>query len=68
MPCGNGNYSKVSGLEKCTTCPIGYYCPNTLPLRDPVVCDNTKYCPVGSAVGKPCPAGTYSPPGVVGLE
>jgi hypothetical protein len=50
--CDNGAYGKVTGLSACTVCPMGYYCPNhngTKSVTQPIACENTKYCPQGSA-------------------
>ena len=39
-------------------CPAGKLCP-TSPSLKPLDCPRGSYCPEGSIVGVPCPAGTY---------
>jgi hypothetical protein len=70
QPCNGGYYSTVTGLKTCTVCPMGYYCQNqnNLPVKRPTPCTNTNYCPAGSTTPTACPAGTYLPLGIDGLE
>eukprot|EP00831_Metopus_contortus_P009451 TRINITY_DN13647_c0_g1_i1.p1 TRINITY_DN13647_c0_g1~~TRINITY_DN13647_c0_g1_i1.p1 ORF type:complete len:205 (+),score=25.14 TRINITY_DN13647_c0_g1_i1:142-756(+) len=48
-----GTYS--IGLNTCTNCPAGNYCPTT--TREPLDCPAGTYCPVNSVTYIDCPIG-----------
>ena len=40
-------------------CTAGYFCNTTSAQPDQYVCPAGHYCPVGTDIPMPCPAGTY---------
>ncbi|KAJ6656075.1 hypothetical protein lerEdw1_004481 [Lerista edwardsae] len=65
-PCSAGSYlAETHGQEWCHACPEGKYCiPGHLPQLCPKgragPCPSGHYCPVGTAVPKPCPPGSFA--------
>ena len=61
-PCPIGTFLDVTGgtsLADCKTCPAGFVCHQTGTVQ-PTACPLGSYCPEGSSVSTPCPAGTFS--------
>eukprot|EP01029_Cantina_marsupialis_P004430 TRINITY_DN14448_c0_g1_i4.p1 TRINITY_DN14448_c0_g1~~TRINITY_DN14448_c0_g1_i4.p1 ORF type:complete len:2721 (+),score=1122.55 TRINITY_DN14448_c0_g1_i4:133-8163(+) len=64
--CPPGTYRDslgASGIDDCHACPGGKYCNNPTGTVNPTVCEERKYCPVGSSEGLDCPGGSYCPVG-----
>ncbi|GKT26470.1 conserved unknown protein, partial [Aduncisulcus paluster] len=62
--CPTGHYNDVSGgttKADCKACPAGYYC-DEVAMSDysENICPTGSYCPLGSKIPTPCPAGTYN--------
>ncbi|XP_075046430.1 uncharacterized protein LOC142107145 [Mixophyes fleayi] len=67
LPCDPGHYCDKSGQTQVTgECSEGYYCVHSVQTSTPNqgmlgdLCPLGHYCPNGSAVPHPCPAGYYS--------
>ena len=74
--CEGGFYETRDGSDACQECPEGYYCNGADPAaytvsdtstwlgtQTPVECSSDTllgYCPAGSIVPEPCPAGRFS--------
>ncbi|XP_032305021.1 zonadhesin-like isoform X2 [Coturnix japonica] len=57
-PCPSGEYSNVTGQDKCFPCPAGFHCPKGLRRR----CPPGFYCPQRTGISfYPCPPGTFNP-------
>lgn len=58
IDCPAGTYNdrlNIGSEEECTPCPVGKYCPSSaIPITsadDAVDCEETFFCPYGSAAG-----------------
>nr|XP_057935999.1 SCO-spondin isoform X4 [Doryrhamphus excisus] len=62
--CPPGHYCATEGLSKPSgPCAAGFYCPLEFSSTAPytLACPKGHYCPQGSAVALPCPAGEFQP-------
>ena len=61
LDCKLGMYCAYPGQEVPTgNCTAGYFCNDTATVPDQFVCPMGHYCPRGTGVPIPCPAGTFS--------
>jgi hypothetical protein len=58
IPCAEGTYNPYYGQSECTSCPIGFECPEGSISASP--CPAGKYCPGGNSRAIVCPDGTYT--------
>ena len=68
--CPIGTYSYPHAQITCSNCTAGFYCGiagSDTPTAQP--CSTGHYCPEGTTIERPCPAGTYSDvvPTTIGL-
>jgi len=57
---GNGSSASEQTSATCAgLCPAGFTCGGGQEGVEPVACPEAHYCPEGSSVALPCPAGSY---------
>ena len=57
---GNGSNPSEQTSNVCAgLCPAGFTCGGGADGVEPVACPEAHYCPAGSSVALPCPAGTF---------
>ncbi|KAI4904543.1 hypothetical protein NFI96_029611 [Prochilodus magdalenae] len=63
FPCPAGTYTNLTGQIKCSPCPAGYYCLESINNYTHFPCPPGFYCPDGTrhATQFPCPRGYYNP-------